>query len=62
MPIIIGLGYRNYVHQEIDKEVLGALAYRDFCRCSMYSVCLCLLRVYMYVQCMNVCILKLRHG
>ena len=30
----------DHVHQEIDKEVLGGLAYRDFYRSSMYSVCL----------------------
>ena len=54
----------DHVHQEIDKEVLGGLAYRDFYRCSMYSVCLyvLILRVYMYLQCMNVCMLKLTHG
>ena len=37
------------MHEEIDKEVLGGLGYRDFCGCSCMYVCTCVLRVYMYV-------------
>ena len=76
--IIIGLRYRNYVvlvsssqssdhvNEEIDEEVLGGLGYTDTFvdvqQCTV-CVCTCVLRaVYMYVQCMNVCMLKLIHG